>query len=47
VLGGIVVASAMLLPHRRMLGTTGFILAALIGFYMVVAILVQDRAERR
>jgi predicted unusual protein kinase regulating ubiquinone biosynthesis (AarF/ABC1/UbiB family) len=47
VLGGIVVASAMLLPHRRTLGTTGFIIAALIGLYMVVAILVQDRAERK
>jgi ubiquinone biosynthesis protein len=47
VLGGIVVASAMLLPHRRTLGTIGFIIAALIGLYMVVSILVQDRAERR
>ena len=47
VLGGIVVASAMLLPHRRTLGTTGFIIAALIGLYVVVSILVQDRAERR
>ena len=47
VLGGIVVASAMLLPYRRTLGTTGFIIAALIGLYMVVSILVQDRAERR
>jgi predicted unusual protein kinase regulating ubiquinone biosynthesis (AarF/ABC1/UbiB family) len=47
VLGGIVVASAMLLPHRRNLGTAGFIIAALIGLYMVVSILVQDRAERR
>ena len=47
VLGGIVVASAMLLPHRRTLGTMGFVVAALIGLYVVVAILVQDRAERR
>jgi ubiquinone biosynthesis protein len=47
VLGGIVVASAMLLPHRRTLGTTGFIIAALIGLYVVVSILVQDRKERR
>lgn len=47
VLGGIVVASAMLLPHRRTLGTAGFIVAALIGLYVVVSILVQDRAERR
>lgn len=47
VLGGIVVASAMLLPHRRTLGTTGFIIAAIIGLYMVVSILVQDRSEKR
>ena len=47
VLGGIVVASAMLMPYRRTLGTTGFIIAALIGLYVVVSILVQDRAERR
>jgi ubiquinone biosynthesis protein len=47
VLGAVVVASAMLLPHRRTLGTTGFIIAALIGLYMVVSILVQDREERR
>ena len=45
VLGAVVVASAMLLPHRRTLGTTGFIIAALIGLYMVVSILVQDRSE--
>lgn len=47
VLGGVVVASAMLLPHRRTLGTTGFIIAALIGIYMVISILVSDRRERR
>ena len=47
VLGGIVVASAMLMPHRRALGTTGFIVAAVIGVYVVVSILVQDRKERR
>ena len=47
VLGGVVVASAMLLPHRRTLGTTGFIIAAIIGLYMVVSILVQDRSEKR
>jgi predicted unusual protein kinase regulating ubiquinone biosynthesis (AarF/ABC1/UbiB family) len=47
VLAGIVVASAMLLPHRRTLGTTGFVIAAVIGIYMVIAILVQDRKERK
>ena len=47
VLAGIVVASAMLLPHRRTLGTVGFVIAAVIGIYMVGAILVQDRRERK
>jgi predicted unusual protein kinase regulating ubiquinone biosynthesis (AarF/ABC1/UbiB family) len=47
VLAGIVVASAMLLPHRRALGTTGFIIAAVIGLYMVVSILVTDRKRTR
>ncbi|MDQ4079552.1 MAG: hypothetical protein M3125_02245, partial [Gemmatimonadota bacterium] len=47
VLAGIVVASAMLLPHRRTLGTVGFVIVAVIGMYMVVAILVQDRKERK
>ena len=43
VLAGVVVASAMLLPHRRALGTAGFIIAGVIGLYMVVNILLSDR----
>ncbi len=46
VLGGTVVASAMLYPHQRQLGTLGFVLAGAIGLYMVVTILVSDRRER-
>ena len=46
VLAGILVASAMLLPHRRQLGTAGFVIAGAIGVYMVVNILLSDRRKR-
>jgi hypothetical protein len=32
---GLLVASAMLLPHRRQLGTWGFVIAAALGLYML------------
>ena len=43
VLAGVLVASAMVLPNRRILGTAGFLLAAIIGVWMVLAILWSDR----
>lgn len=43
VLAAIVIASAMLLEHRRVLGTAGFIIAGAIGLFMVVNILLSDR----
>ncbi|HYV96238.1 MAG TPA: AarF/UbiB family protein, partial [Gemmatimonadaceae bacterium] len=43
VLAGLLVASAMLLPERRVLGTAGFLIAAALGIYMVMAILLSDR----
>jgi ubiquinone biosynthesis protein len=43
VLAALIVASAMLLPERRVLGTAGFIIAAALGLYMVGAILWNDR----
>jgi predicted unusual protein kinase regulating ubiquinone biosynthesis (AarF/ABC1/UbiB family) len=46
VLTGLLIASAMLLPHRRDLGTTGFVIAAIIGVYMVVSILYNDHRRR-
>lgn len=46
VLCGLLIASAMLMPYRRQLGTTGFVIAALLAFYMVVSILVKDRTRR-
>ncbi len=46
VLAGLLVASAMLLPYRRALGTAGFVLAGVIGVWMVLAILWSDREKR-
>jgi predicted unusual protein kinase regulating ubiquinone biosynthesis (AarF/ABC1/UbiB family) len=46
VLAGILIASAMLLPHQRPLGTVGFILAGALGLWMVVTILWTDRHRR-
>ena len=47
VLTGLLIASAMLLPYRRTLGTTGFLIAAVIGVWMVLTILISDRRQRR
>ena len=47
VLAGILVASAMLMPYRRSLATSGFVLAGAIGIWMVLAILWSDRDKRR
>ena len=43
VLAGLLVASAMLLPYWRTLGTAGFIIAAVLAVYIVLAIMVSDR----
>jgi ubiquinone biosynthesis protein len=43
VLAALIVASAMLLPQRRVLGTAGFIIAGALGLYMVGSILWKDR----
>jgi len=45
VLAGLLVASAMLLPYRRVLGTAGFVLAGVMGLWMVLAILWSDREK--
>jgi ubiquinone biosynthesis protein len=47
VLAAILVASALLLPYWRGLGTAGFIIAGVLGLYMVVNILVSDRHRGR
>ena len=46
VLGGLLVASAMLMPYRRSLATGGFLLAGVIGMWMVVSILLSDRRTK-
>jgi ubiquinone biosynthesis protein len=46
VLGGLIVASALLMPYRRTLGTIGFVLAGLIGLYMVLVIMFTDRRDK-
>jgi ubiquinone biosynthesis protein len=47
VLGGLLVASGLLLQYQRRLGMTGFVIAAIIGLWMVLTILVQDRRSRK
>jgi len=47
VLAGIVVASALLLPYRRSMGTIGFVLAGVLGLWMVITIFLSDRHTRR
>ncbi len=47
VLGGLLVASGMLLQYQSRLGMIGFIIAAVIGLWMVFTILIQDRRSRR
>jgi hypothetical protein len=46
VLAALIVASAMLLPQRRALGTAGFVIAGALGLYMVGSILWKDRPIR-
>jgi predicted unusual protein kinase regulating ubiquinone biosynthesis (AarF/ABC1/UbiB family) len=43
VLAALIVASAMLLPHRRVMGTVGFVIAGALALYMVGTILWTDR----
>ncbi|MFN2637624.1 MAG: ABC1 kinase family protein [Gemmatimonadaceae bacterium] len=47
VLGGLLVASGLLLQYQRRLGTIGFIIAAIIGLWMVMTILIQDRRSKK
>jgi len=43
VLAGLLIASSQLLPYWRTLGLVGFVIAAVIGIYMVLTILFSDR----
>jgi len=46
VLAGLLVASGMLLPYRRALGTVGFAVSAGIALWMVVTIIMSDRKDQ-
>ncbi|HJP86530.1 MAG TPA: AarF/UbiB family protein [Gemmatimonadaceae bacterium] len=47
VLGGLLVASGLLMQYQPRLAMVGFIIAAALGLWMVFAILVQDRRSRK
>jgi ubiquinone biosynthesis protein len=46
VLAAVVVASALLYPHQRVLGLIGFVLAAVIGLWMVITVLYSDSRDK-
>ena len=45
VIAALIIASAMLIDVRRTLGTIGFVIAAVIGVYMLVTIFLTDRRK--
>jgi len=47
VLGGLLVASGLLMAYQRSLGMIGFIIAGALGLWMIVTILIQDRRSRK
>jgi ubiquinone biosynthesis protein len=47
VLGGLLVASGLLMAYQRSLGMIGFVLAGALGLWMIFTILIQDRRSRR
>ncbi len=47
VLGGLLVASSQLMAYQRRLGMIGFLIAGIVGLWMVGTILIQDRRSRR
>ena len=46
VLAGLLVASAMVLPHWRTLGTSGFVIAGALAVYMIATIMISDRRDQ-
>jgi len=47
VLGGLLVASGLLMAYQRRLGILGFLIAGIVGLWMVVTILISDRRSRK
>jgi ubiquinone biosynthesis protein len=47
VLGGLLVSSGLLMAYQRSLGTIGFLLAGIVGLWMIATIFIQDRRSRK
>jgi ubiquinone biosynthesis protein len=47
VLGGLLVSSGLLMAYQRSLGMIGFLLAGIVGLWMIATILIQDRRSRK
>jgi ubiquinone biosynthesis protein len=47
VLGGLLVASGLLMAYQRRLGMIGFVIAGVLGLWMVATILISDRKSRK
>jgi predicted unusual protein kinase regulating ubiquinone biosynthesis (AarF/ABC1/UbiB family) len=47
VLGGLLVSSGLLMAYQRSLGMTGFLLAGIVGLWMIGTIFIQDRRSRK
>jgi hypothetical protein len=46
VLGGLLVASGLLMAYQRSLGMIGLLIAGIVGLWMIGTILIQDRRSR-
>lgn len=46
VLGGLLVASGLLMAYQRSLGMIGFLIAGIVGLWMIGTIFIQDRRSR-
>ena len=47
VLGGLLVASGLLMAYQRSLGMIGFLISGILGLWMIATIFIQDRRSRR
>jgi predicted unusual protein kinase regulating ubiquinone biosynthesis (AarF/ABC1/UbiB family) len=47
VLGGLLVASGLLMAYQRSLGMIGFLIAGILGLWMIATIFIQDRRSRK
>lgn len=47
VLGGLLVASGLLMAYQRRLGMIGFLIAGILGLWMVTTIMISDRKSRK